>query len=88
MDLLHWRETFGIISIVASADYHGMSDQERKRGKRKVEEGYNISRSFRFQAEDVERLDLLAKEWRCSTAAVLRRLLAEAVEQRDEKKGN
>lgn len=40
--------------------------------------GYTLSRSFRFEEEDVARLEELARQWRCSGAAVLRRLLAEA----------
>jgi hypothetical protein len=58
-----------------------MSESQPKRGRKKVEKGYLLSRSFRFQEEDVARLEELSRRWRCSTAAVIRRLLAEAIEE-------
>lgn len=44
-------------------------------------EGYIVSRSFRFEPQDVDRLDSLSRKWRCSKAAVMRRLLAEAADR-------
>jgi hypothetical protein len=67
-----------------------MSESGPKKERRKVNKSYTLSRSFRFEQEDVARLEELSRLWRCSGAAVLRRLLAEAAAgaKEHEKKDN
>jgi hypothetical protein len=92
-DALSNPAEFAILLVtyaLPDADDRLMSDDEVKKERRKVTKGYSLSRSFRFDKEDVARLEELARRWRCSGAAVLRRLLAEALGEVDEpqKKGN
>jgi hypothetical protein len=54
---------------------------EKKRMGQPVGRGANYPKTFRFREEDERRLKLLKDTWGCSEAAVIRRLLLEAVKQ-------
>jgi hypothetical protein len=55
--------------------------KEKKQGGSKMKSGHMAPYTFRLAAEDVARLEWVARRWRTSSAAVIRKLLADLARQ-------